>query len=252
MTDHASNLPPPPLLPSLFLAEELRKVYDPIITSGMSQAFGSTNGPGATDGSGNGRRGGAGAGSASKGSRRSPKAGTDTGTVTVKKELDLVYVTENVVVMAFPYDFQANTHATAAGNDIREVSAYLSKHHAGKFLVWNISEESYDESMFEDQVCVCVSVSVCGMGGGDFAVCAATTHATDRTSLTTPPHPYLPPPRRPPPAGARAPGSTAPPPPPPPSVPHCCRCWSTSFQDTQPHPLACYLKYVRGRIINTV
>ncbi|CAN0528457.1 unnamed protein product [Laminaria digitata] len=44
-----------------------------------------------------------------------------------------------------------------AGNDIDLVAALLRSRHAGHYMVWNVSEEGYDYSLFEDQVrgCCC-------------------------------------------------------------------------------------------------
>lgn len=71
--------------------------------------------------------------------------------VSISRTLDLVYITENIMSMAFPYDFK-QTGVVENGNDIRVVSRYLNRKHAGHFMVWNISEESYDYSLFENQV----------------------------------------------------------------------------------------------------
>ena len=77
------------------------------------------------------------------------------GTVKLTKEavqrLDMNYVTENIMSMSFPCDFTKKT-GTQAGNDIDVVAAFLKKRHEGKFMIWNISEESYDYSKFADQV----------------------------------------------------------------------------------------------------
>ena len=70
-----------------------------------------------------------------------------------KKGLDFVYATENVVAMAFPHDpKKVRGGVVRDGNDINEVSSYLKKHHDGKYMIWNISEEPYDYSKFGDQV----------------------------------------------------------------------------------------------------
>lgn len=66
-------------------------------------------------------------------------------------QLDMEYITENVIAMAFPYD-PRKPGGTQGGNDINDVSAFLRKHHQGHFMVWNISEEAYDASKFADQV----------------------------------------------------------------------------------------------------
>lgn len=71
--------------------------------------------------------------------------------VSISQSLDLVYITENIISMAFPYDFKEKG-IVENGNDIRIVSRYLNRKHAGHFMVWNISEEGYDYSLFENQV----------------------------------------------------------------------------------------------------
>lgn len=72
-------------------------------------------------------------------------------------KLDMVYVTENLISMGFPRDM--NTQKVirdgddiSEGNDINIVAAYLRKRHNGRFMIWNISEESYDYTKFCDQV----------------------------------------------------------------------------------------------------
>jgi hypothetical protein len=78
--------------------------------------------------------------------------------VVIKKEkksvnvdaLDFTYVTENVVAMAFPYD--PTKRKMKGGNNINDVSRYMLENHAGKFMIWNISEDTYDYSKFDDQV----------------------------------------------------------------------------------------------------
>ena len=67
------------------------------------------------------------------------------------KDLDLTYVTENIISMSFPCDF-SKSGGTKSGNDIDVVAAFLKKRHEGRFMIWNISEESYDYSKFNDQV----------------------------------------------------------------------------------------------------
>ena len=67
-------------------------------------------------------------------------------------QLDLAYVTENIIAMAFPYE--AEVARVQGGNDIRAVAAFLRRRHAGHYMIWNISEESYNYSLFGDQVCL--------------------------------------------------------------------------------------------------
>lgn len=66
-------------------------------------------------------------------------------------QLDMIYVTENIIAMAFPREPQ-QLNSSQDGNNIDIVSTYLKKKHQGRFMVWNISEESYDYSKFNDQV----------------------------------------------------------------------------------------------------
>ncbi len=71
--------------------------------------------------------------------------------------LDICYVTENTLAMAFPCDMQERTKDKKAsqpsvGNDINAVSAFLRDKHRGRYMIWNISEEGYDYSKFQDQV----------------------------------------------------------------------------------------------------
>jgi hypothetical protein len=67
--------------------------------------------------------------------------------------LDLIYLTENIVAMAFPVDFSnLKPGNQKTGNDIRAVSLFLKRRHAGHYMIWNISEEGYDYSLFNDQV----------------------------------------------------------------------------------------------------
>lgn len=64
--------------------------------------------------------------------------------------LDLSYITENVIAMAMP--LEPEVARRDGGNDIRAVAAFLKRRHQGHFMVWNVSEESYNYSMFADQV----------------------------------------------------------------------------------------------------
>jgi serine/threonine protein kinase len=84
--------------------------------------------------------------------------------VTLTKEnlsqLDMIYITENLIGMAYPRErskLQQGKKITSEeggseGNDINVVAAYLQKRHPGKFMIWNISEETYDYSKFQEQV----------------------------------------------------------------------------------------------------
>lgn len=66
------------------------------------------------------------------------------------KTLDLTYITENIIAMAFPYDL--TKVKVNDGNDIRAVAKFLEEKHFEHYMIWNISEEAYDATAFHDQV----------------------------------------------------------------------------------------------------
>mmetsp|Transcript_43343 Transcript_43343/g.135764 ORF Transcript_43343/g.135764 Transcript_43343/m.135764 type:complete len:412 (-) Transcript_43343:603-1838(-) len=69
--------------------------------------------------------------------------------------LDMVYITPNIVAMGFPLDQvrrkDGKTKASR-GNDINVVANYLRLKHPGRFMIWNVSEDTYDYVRFENQV----------------------------------------------------------------------------------------------------
>jgi tensin len=65
--------------------------------------------------------------------------------------LDLVYVTENLISMAFPRDLK-KCKKSEGGNDIQIISRFLKQRHGNHFMIWNVSEEVYDYSYFSHQV----------------------------------------------------------------------------------------------------
>lgn len=68
-----------------------------------------------------------------------------------QNDLDIVYITENILTMSFPYN-KKNPGIAKGGNDINLISQYLKERHGGHFMIWNISEESYDYSYFDENV----------------------------------------------------------------------------------------------------
>jgi tensin len=42
---------------------------------------------------------------------------------------------------------------TKPGNNVDVVANLLQHRHKGRFMVWNLSEETYDYAKFQDQVC---------------------------------------------------------------------------------------------------
>lgn len=68
--------------------------------------------------------------------------------VDLKYNLDLSYITERVIAMAFP----ASGIGTLYRNNINDVADFLFSKHGKNFLVFNLSENKYDCSKFYDQV----------------------------------------------------------------------------------------------------
>ena len=53
--------------------------------------------------------------------------------------------------MAFPFE-PSKLQSGETGNDINSAASFFKSKHAGRFMIWNISEESYDYSKFAEQV----------------------------------------------------------------------------------------------------
>lgn len=84
----------------------------------------------------------------------------DYGVDTVKeslKALDLTYLTPRVIAMGFPSTPDTRIRSR---NDAQAVSTVLRESHgSGHVMVWNLSDESYDYALFDNQV-----VEVCCEG----------------------------------------------------------------------------------------
>ena len=65
------------------------------------------------------------------------------------QELDLTYITERVIAMAFP---ASDLLEKAYRNNIKDVSGYLQQHHHDNYLVINVSSRDYDPLAFRNQV----------------------------------------------------------------------------------------------------
>lgn len=63
-------------------------------------------------------------------------------------ELDLTYITDRLIAMAFP----ASGLEKAYRNSINDVAQYFNAVHNGNFLVINISMRKYDYSKFNGKV----------------------------------------------------------------------------------------------------
>ncbi|KAH9623107.1 hypothetical protein KSS87_002538 [Heliosperma pusillum] len=72
-------------------------------------------------------------------------------------DLDLTYITENILAMGFPAgDISSGFFGYVEGfyrNHMEEVISFLESHHKGKYKVYNLcSERLYDASLFEGKV----------------------------------------------------------------------------------------------------
>jgi hypothetical protein len=65
------------------------------------------------------------------------------------EELDLTYITDRVIAMAFPAsDFIEKTYR----NSIQDVANYLEESHHSHYLIINVSSRTYDYSVFNNRV----------------------------------------------------------------------------------------------------
>jgi hypothetical protein len=61
------------------------------------------------------------------------------------EELDLTYITKNIIAMAFP---ASNFLEKAYRNSIDDVAQYFKEHHPENYLVINVSSRPYDYTKF--------------------------------------------------------------------------------------------------------
>lgn len=65
------------------------------------------------------------------------------------EELDLTYITQRVIAMAFPAsDLIEKTYR----NSIKDVANYFHQHHDNNFMIFNVSSRDYDYKHFDEQV----------------------------------------------------------------------------------------------------
>lgn len=68
------------------------------------------------------------------------------------KDAEVVYITDRIITMGHPA-MQSNTDGDITPQrKLAAVGHLLQKRHAGKYMVWNLSEVEYDSSVLEDQV----------------------------------------------------------------------------------------------------
>ena len=65
------------------------------------------------------------------------------------QELDLTYITDRIIAMAFP---ASNLFEKAYRNSIDDVAGYFNEYHTNSYLIVNVSSRSYDYSLFENRV----------------------------------------------------------------------------------------------------
>ena len=72
-------------------------------------------------------------------------------------DLDLTYITDQIIGMKI-YSYLCSSKAMGLPSDgivstwrnhIDEVSAFLNQNHSGHYIVYNLSEDYYDEAKFE-------------------------------------------------------------------------------------------------------
>uniref|UniRef100_A0AAV1TCC0 Phosphatidylinositol-3,4,5-trisphosphate 3-phosphatase n=1 Tax=Peronospora matthiolae TaxID=2874970 RepID=A0AAV1TCC0_9STRA len=66
--------------------------------------------------------------------------------------LNFSYITEHIVAMGFPHMNRETTRTLLSDNPIDLVAMYLNGSHQGQYMIWNLSEETYDNSYFDNQV----------------------------------------------------------------------------------------------------
>lgn len=63
--------------------------------------------------------------------------------------LDVTYLTPRVIAMGFPCTPDTKIRSR---NDAASVAMLLKERHDGHFMIWNLAEEAYDYSLFDNQV----------------------------------------------------------------------------------------------------
>ncbi|CAH0483103.1 unnamed protein product [Peronospora belbahrii] len=66
--------------------------------------------------------------------------------------LNFSYITENLIAMGFPSMNLGTTRTYLKDNPIDLVAMYLNGKHHGHYMIWNLSEETYEYTYFENQV----------------------------------------------------------------------------------------------------
>ena len=65
------------------------------------------------------------------------------------QELDLTYITDRIIAMAYP---ASNFFEKVYRNSIDDVAAYFNEYHHNDFLIINVSSRPYDYNKFQGRV----------------------------------------------------------------------------------------------------
>jgi hypothetical protein len=71
-------------------------------------------------------------------------AGPKNRTITDKYDLDLTYITPNIIAMAYP----ATGCEKMIRNCLEDVVSFLEENHSGKYFIINVSNRNYDAVPF--------------------------------------------------------------------------------------------------------
>ncbi|KAL3668422.1 hypothetical protein V7S43_006510 [Phytophthora oleae] len=66
--------------------------------------------------------------------------------------LNFSYITDNIVAMGFPNMNLGTNRTLLKDNPIDLIAMYLNGNHGGHYMIWNLSEETYDYTYFDNQV----------------------------------------------------------------------------------------------------
>lgn len=83
---------------------------------------------------------------------RQTGAGVPSGKAQQETPPDVHYITENILTMSFPYSAKTKPRGLKEWNDINKVAHLLKQKHNGRYMIWNVSEDLYDYTLFENQV----------------------------------------------------------------------------------------------------
>jgi tensin len=82
--------------------------------------------------------------------KRDPKLPLD---VDALRDANVVYITDRIITMGHPAtDSTVDPQNITAERKLAAVGHLLNRRHDGRFLVWNLSEVEYDNSILDDQV----------------------------------------------------------------------------------------------------